>query len=39
LSKRKVRLFEHTRLCVNFPEYDRQLKHRWASFEAASHAA
>lgn len=39
LSKRHVKLFEHTRLCVNFPEYDRQLKRRWAQFETGAHAA
>jgi len=38
LSRRKVRLFEHTRLCVNSSEYDRQLKQRWTRFEAGTHA-
>jgi uncharacterized tellurite resistance protein B-like protein len=37
LSRRKVRLFQHTRLCVNYPEYDRQLKQRWTQF-AGTHA-
>ena len=38
LRKRQVKLFDHTRLCVNYPEYDRQLKERWVRFEAAGHA-
>jgi len=36
--KRRIKLFEHTRLCVNYPEYDRKLKERWVRFEAAGHA-
>jgi uncharacterized tellurite resistance protein B-like protein len=37
LARRRVRLFQHTRLCVNFPEYDQQLKQRWTQY-AGSHA-
>jgi uncharacterized tellurite resistance protein B-like protein len=37
LRKRHVRLFEHTRLCVNSPDYDRQLKERWVRFDGAAH--
>ena len=38
LSRRHVRLFTHTRLCVNYPEYDQLLKQRWTKFEAGTHA-
>jgi hypothetical protein len=38
LYRRHVRLFTHTRLCVNFPDYDQQLKQRWTAYEAAVHA-
>jgi uncharacterized tellurite resistance protein B-like protein len=38
LSRRNVRLFEHTRLCVNYPVYDQQLKQRWTEYAAAGHA-
>ncbi len=37
LRKRHVKLFDHTRLCVNYPAYDQQLKERWVRFEAAGH--
>jgi len=37
LRKRNVKLFEHTRLCVKYPEYDQWLKERWMRFEAAGH--
>jgi uncharacterized tellurite resistance protein B-like protein len=38
LSKRHVKLFKHTRLCVNYPEYDTLLKARWTKYDAAVHA-
>lgn len=34
LKHKGVRLFPHTMLCATNPEYDRQLKERWAHFSA-----
>ena len=36
LSRRHVHLFQHTRLCVNYPEYDQQLKQRWTQYAGAN---
>jgi hypothetical protein len=34
MKERGMQLFAHTILCVSNPEYDRQLKERWARFSA-----
>ena len=36
LKERDVSLFPHTLLCVTHPEYDRNLKARWANFNQNS---